>query len=544
MTDENNQPGLRRRDFLKGGSLVAGSMILGGIDASDANAATTLPKKWDIETDVVCVGYGGAGASSAISAHDNKADVLIIEKMAEGGGNTAVSGGGFLCPTNVEDAFTYFKSLFELSHSEMDEAVVRRFAEESVKNADWVKSLRDGQDVVIYGHAGFPYMAGAQAMNKYNVKGARGRGPQFSARNLFDLFIYAVEEKRKIPVMFNTRAKRLVQNGNGEVIGVIAETNGKTINILARKGVILTAGGYEYDPVMLQNSVKGYPIYAFGNPGNTGDGQRMAEAVGAQLWHMNGASCPLGLKVPEYDGALQIRTAASGFVIVDTLGNRFFNERGTEYHAGLLAVDFYDVHTQKHPRIPCYMIFDETTRRQGPVTVFSSVGYTGQKKNYKWSADNKSEIEKGWITQASSVEELATKIGVDQASLSATIGKWNQDIKGGKEDELFHRAITAAKKPDAAADEEARVLSSPIDNAPYYAIRLHPCLLNTQGGPRRNVEAQVVNPFGEPIPRLYGAGECGSMWGLIYQGAGNIGECMVFGRIAGKNCAALKPWKK
>ena len=98
--------------------------------------------------------------------------------------------------------------------------------------------------------------------------------------------------------MLETSALRLVTNGRGEVIGVIAESGGHEIAVRADRAVVLTTGGYEYDTKTLQNSLKGYPIYALGNPGNTGDGVRMAQQVGAGLWHMNGASCPLGVKVP------------------------------------------------------------------------------------------------------------------------------------------------------------------------------------------------------------------------------------------------------
>ena len=67
--------------------------------------------------------------------------------------------------------------------------------------------------------------------------------------------------------------------------------------------------------------------------------------------------------------------------------------------------------------------------------------------------------------------------------------------------------------------------------------------LNTQGGPRRNERAQVVRPDGTPIPRLYSAGELGSIYSYLYQGTGNIGECLAFGRIAGRNAAAEAAWQ-
>ena len=67
-------------------------------------------------------------------------------------------------------------------------------------------------------------------------------------------------------------------------------------------------------------------------------------------------------------------------------------------------------------------------------------------------------------------------------------------------------------------------------------------MLNTQGGPKRNARSQIVRPDGSPIPRLYSAGELGSIYSYLYQGTGNIGECLAFGRIAGRNAAAAPPW--
>jgi predicted oxidoreductase len=83
----------------------------------------------------------------------------------------------------------------------------------------------------------------------------------------------------------------------------------------------------------------------------------------------------------------------------------------------------------------------------------------------------------------------------------------------------------------------------PLGDGPYYAIELSPSMLNTQGGPRRDEKAQIVRPDGSPIPRLYSAGELGSIYSYLYQGTGNIGECLAFGRIAGRNAAAETPWE-
>ena len=131
---------------------------------------------------------------------------------------------------------------------------------------------------------------------------------------------------------------------------------------------------------------------------------------------------------------------------------------------------------------------------------------------------------------------------MDPATLEETVGRWNVDVKEGR-DSQFNRPIRSApEERPAYKDFVSSVLSAPIDTPPYYGLELYPCLLNTQGGPRRNARAQVLDPYDQPIPRLYSAGELGSMWGMIYQGAGNIAECMVFGRIAGMNAANETPW--
>jgi len=542
MSEKESGKGLSRRAFIKGTAIGAGTVAVMGLGSLDAEAKTaSVPKKWSRETDVLVIGYGGAGACAAIEAHDAGAKVLILEKMAESGGNTGVSGGGFLSPTNPQDAYTYITGLYEFSHSDMDRDLVKVYAQESVKNVDWIKSLREGTEVLIYGGAGYPKVPGAKSMNKYHVRG-EGKGLQGSSKNLWKLLTYAVEEKRKIPVMMETPAVNLVTNARGEVAGAVAKSKGKEITIKARKAVIMTTGGYEYNTRDLQNFVKGYPIYALGSPGNTGDGIRMAQKVGAGLWHMNGVSCPLGIKTPDIDAAFPAVITTPRHIMVDKHGRRFVNEKAVELHAGLLAVDFFDTHELEYPRIPCYVIFDETARKAGPISALTGMGYAGRR--YTWSKDNSAEIEKGWILKGNSIAELAGKIKtMDAATLDKTVARWNEDVAKGN-DTQFHRPMRSGD-PSAPAYKElvTALWSAPIDTAPFYAVTLYPALLNTQGGPRRNTRAQVLDAFEKPIPRLYGAGEFGSLWGIIYQGAGNIGECIVYGRIAGRNAAAEKPWK-
>ena len=129
-------------------------------------------------------------------------------------------------------------------------------------------------------------------------------------------------------------------------------------------------------------------------------------------------------------------------------------------------------------------------------------------------------IERGWIQRAETVGELADQIGLDSAVLTATVERYNEHCRKGV-DADFGRS-------DGLEE---------LKTAPFYAIKAEPCLLNTQGGPRRDAQARVLDVFGEPIPGLYAAGELGSIWSTLYPGSGNISEALIFGRIAGREAA-------
>ena len=116
-------------------------------------------------------------------------------------------------------------------------------------------------------------------------------------------------------------------------------------------------------------------------------------------------------------------------------------------------------------------------------------------------------------------------MGLDAAALADSVASWNRACER-RHDPAFGRTL----------------MMIPIVNGPFYAVEMSPSMLNTQGGPRRNERAQIVRPDGSPIPRLYSAGELGSIYSYLYQGTGNIGECLAFGRIAGRNAVAEVPW--
>ena len=184
-----------------------------------------------------------------------------------------------------------------------------------------------------------------------------------------------------------------------------------------------------------------------------------------------------------------------------------------------------DHQTLRYPRIPAYVVLDETTFRAGRLIGWCPGAIIDY---YEWSRDNSAEIEKGWIKTAATIRELASEIGLKPEILQETVSKYNMCCVGGYDPEFGRRQETL----------------SPISKPPFYAIEIIPCLLNTQGGPKRNAKAQILHVSCEPIKRLYSAGELGSIFNVLYPGAGNISECLSFGRIAGQNAAKEEVLKR
>jgi succinate dehydrogenase/fumarate reductase flavoprotein subunit len=473
------------------------------------------------EADVVVVGFGGAGAAAAIAAHDAGAKVLLLEKSERAGGNTRLSGGTLRELLDTKKAASYYQAVLD---STVSRAVVRAFVDETAKNPDWVRSLGGDLEHSSEGpqrfppspHVVWPFLPGAEGMGgRWQIKGKSRVG----GSNLCDVMIKAVE-KRGIKVLYNTAAKKLITNEANEVTGVIAESSQGEIKVKARKGVVLTCGGFQFNEEMQLNFL-GLKFKSQGCKGNTGDGIRMCQELGADIWHMRGVSCGIGYKFPEFEAPIGIGVRTPQYIYVDQTGNRFIDETGVDVHAMAFEFSYLDHKTLTYPRLPANIIFDETTRSHSPLIG----GCPGAIMDfYQWSTDNKVEIEKGWIKTAPTIRQLAPQIGLRPDQLEQTISKYNMYCVGGYDPDFNRRQETLAA----------------ITTPPFYAIEVWPCLLNTQGGPKRNEKAQILDISGKPIKRLYSAGELGSMFNMLYPGAGNVSECLAYGRIAGRNAAAEK----
>jgi succinate dehydrogenase/fumarate reductase flavoprotein subunit len=351
-------------------------------------------------------------------------------------------------------------------------------------------------------------------------------------------------ESRGIEVLFDCPAQELIQNPRTkEILGVKVKSEGRDKYIKARKAVALCSGGFEFDFEMLDNYIWAHPCRFTANPGNTGDGIKMAQAVGAALWHMTLIGGGPTAYIPDLGvGAGSMGPSPS--ISVTKYGKRFMEQRiainnltsgGIPAHTSSYALFYWDFEVCDFPAVPFFSIFDQSAVDRGPVTGTS--GVLGLKGQYKWSEDNSEEIKKGWILKGDTIEELAMMIDKDPDAagkmkpevLADTLAKYNRYCADGVDPE-FSNPKTAL---------------NPLTKPPYYAMKMYPGTFNTFGGPKRSARGQVVDVFDKPIPRLYSAGELGSILGFLYAGGGwNLCEVIVSGQIAGKHAAAEGSWSQ
>jgi len=493
----------------------------------------------EVETDVAIVGYGGAGAIAAVEAYDSGARVVILEKAPRGGGNTMMCGGYILWPTDIEGGTAHAEAL---SWGTTPEAVCRVWAAGATKVKQWADGMGFTYKLRVHA-AEFKDLPGASSISNLLVDG--GGKAVFAALD-------AEVRKRRIEVLLGTRATEIVRDTETmEVTGVRALRGRTELFVRARRGVVLSAGGFEFDEEAKSNFLRCYPVRFWGWQYNTGDGVAMAQKVGAKLWHMNAMSAGLSAWFPEYPSSWRVFAPSTGFVVVDKRGRRYCDETSlfSFRHTLAYALTEFDLRKNEYPRIPSFMIFDETTRMAGPLSPDLGFGVSSIPKGLggapKWSKENEAEIERGWILRGDTVTELASKINsaktwnscqkelgthygvsMDAEVLRKTIDEYNQYC-ATKDDRAFGR------RP-----ETMTALATP----PFYSVALWPGGPNTLGGPVRNEKAQVLDSAGNPIPRLYSAGELGSIFGFLYPASGgNVSELIVFGQIAGRNAAGERP---
>jgi succinate dehydrogenase/fumarate reductase flavoprotein subunit len=515
-------------------------------------ARSEARERWDEAADVVVVGYGYAGAVAAIEAHDAGADVLLIEKMPDPGGISITSGGNVRI---VEDAEEGFRHLQATNAATTPDPVLRALAAGMadipayfeklgrVSGATINRRQADGNypfpGTKTFGYVSIDHVPGFDAERTYPFVSSYVPIHRAAGVRLFKVLEDNVSSRR-LRIALSTAAARLITGVQGAICGVVAQRDGRVLAIKARRAVVLACGGFEANPEMQRQYWQEKPVLNAAYMGNTGDGILMAQAVGAALWHMWHYHGVYGFKHPDPAYPFGIRPkrlpdwipgesarpdVKVPWIIVDRRGRRYMNEyqpytQDTTWRA--MAV--FDGQSMTYPRIPSYMIMDEPGRGAYPVV---SPTFNDRRFKFAWSEKTLRELESRILRKCNSHSELAAAMKMREEVLASTIAQWNAACEAG-EDTMHGRPPTSMLK---------------IATPPYYCAEVWPVCSNTHGGPVHDAEQRILNAFGEPIPRLFAAGELGGVFGHLYMSGGNLAECFVGGWTAGRNAALLTPWK-
>jgi len=484
-----------------------------------------------IQGDVIVIGSGFSGCAAAITAGRAGHRVILLEKAPHPGGISICSGGGLRVADDAGEAFRYLKAT---NAGKTPDDVLLTLAEGMAKLEERVRRWGSRFGAVLarrnsQGNYPFPGFRTFSFVAVEEIPGVDPEtlfphmkgGPQ--SKLLYWMLSRELEELGIEPY-FNCEASSLIME-NGTVCGVMS-ADGREFR--APK-VILACGGFEASPAMQDQYWPGGAVYSAAYRYNTGDGIRMAQAVGADLWHMWHYHGTYGFEPPEegYPYGIRIkrlpdwtpgedssRCPRMAWILLDRSGRRFFNEyEPYSQDTSVRALELFSPETQDYPRRPCWLVTDARGLAMYPL---GKPLYNDASVTLDWSHDNSLEVEKGWIHRADSLSELAERIGLPADAVECSVARWNMLCEQGN-DEDFNRPPTSLH---------------PLLEGPFYAAPMYPIVSNTHGGPRRDSRQRVLTPQGQPIPGLYAVGECGSSFGHLYISGGNVSECFISGRIA------------
>ncbi len=508
---DKSEKHLSRRNFIKNAAIGTGGAVLLGSMGNALAAPTPVPKKWDITTDVVILGFGGAGASAAIEAHDAGAEVLILEKMPMAGGSTTLSGGIIYAAGTsvqkkggiVDSAEGMYKYWMAVNDNLVDPEITRYLAEDSAATLDWLIGLG------VEFKPESIYVSGLESQYE-SITPVAKRGHQANGRGggIMKVLQDAVK-KRNIDVRFRVSAETLVINADGAVIGVLAkDAKGRKIRIKAKRGVVIATGGIGRNKTLMK---KYYPAYLKAAPvsglGSTGDGILMAQKLGAPM--LTGATDPPdalpGIEI-EKAKVVKMLSYATLFYKYPTL---FVNEKAKRF---IDETAYYQI---------CNPIL---IRQKEAYVLFDKRAFaTGEMIGYGFSKGLKNEIETGAIKSAGTITELAKLVGLNPEELAKTVETYNRNAAAGKDPEFGKKKALL-----------------PLDKPPYYIGKAGVSLVLCLCGLDVNKKTQVLDAYGEPIPRLYSVGEANWTFPVYVASGCMLVHCFVYGRVAGKNVAREK----
>ena len=464
--------------------------------------------EWQREVDVIVVGLGAAGAAAALEASAAGAETLVLERASGGGGTSAMSGGTIYLgggtalqkACGVEDSpEAMFDYLMASVGPAPNEEKVRLYCEGSCAHYDWLVDQGVPFDPVFYTQSGDPpttaglAWSGSEASHPYSERARpapRGHRParEGLAGSLLMQELCAAVDRSPAEVATNHRCLELVQESSGAVVGVVASVFGRRQALRARRGVVLTTGGFILEDRMLDRYmplVKGVNLRVAAS-GDDGSGIRLGVAAGASTIHMDKASVSLPVTEP---------WGLKRGVLVNAHGQRFINE--DLYYGDLGQAALY--HNDGH----AWLIVDDEIYEQPeyPPREVSAVGETPA--------------------------ELERELGLPEGSLQSTLALYNRHAER-KLDPVFHKS-----------EQYVQPLVSPpfgafdcnVESSLYGAFTL--------GGLECDVDGRILDPEANAIPGLYGAGRATA--GLStggYASGLSLGDGTFFGRRAGRAAAS------
>jgi flavocytochrome c len=460
---------------------------------------------WDEAADIVVIGSGFAGLAAAIEARNAGASVIVLEKTKTFGGNSIISDGGIAAPgTSLQEKFGINDSA-DMMYKDMLNAG------HGINYPDLLRVVVDNANDAFKWSCDY---LGVEYLDRIDIFGGHSVPRCYTAKNISGSTIIKKQiEKLEIlgiKVRLKTFFKNFIQGTEGRLCGVIVRDDydlkkpdqGTDIYIKAKKGVILAAGGFgsdiafrtAQDPRLTKN------IDTTNRPSATAEALKEALRIGAapvQLSHIQ-----LGPWASPDEKGYGIGPMFSEYIvfqygiIVDPVtGGRFVNELADRKTLSDKIISIGH---------PCIGIADS-----------KSVVESG------WNIDLC--LKKGVVKKFKTLTELSAFYNISYENLEKTLQLFNNSFYEGK-DKCFGKPLI----------EKA----GPITHPPYFGIRLWPKVHHTMGGVRINVKGEVLNLDGKVIEGLYAAGEItGGIHGASRLGSCSITECLVFGRIAGKNAA-------
>ncbi len=470
-------------------------------------------EEWDLETDVAIVGFGGAGGCAAIEVADAGAEAIIFEVSSASGGSTALSSAEIYMGGNggtrvqkacgfedsTEAMFTY---MMMAAGPQADEAKIRNYCDNSLGHFEWLcelgvpfkDSFHETRAIMCLTDDGLLYTGSEKAYPfcEQAKPAARGHNLYVEGDNGGPLFMKIVTEnvdkRDKITVEYEVRALTLILDDSGAVVGLVVRKNQQELNVRARKGVILCAGGFVMNEEMLQKYAPKltYGNNAIGNPGDTGSGILMGMGVGAAAINMHEGF----ISLPYYPPA-----SITGGILVNDKGQRFINE--DVYHARLGNAIL------ENPGERFYFIV--TVEQYGDYEQMNFMG---------------AEV----CGTGETVEELEEELQLPEGSLQHTVSYYNQMAEQGK-DPLYH------KQPEWLEQLEVPLVALDVTPGrgtfwPYFTL----------GGLDSRPSGEVLTADGNEIAGLYAAGR--TACGIVRRAEGyssgmSVGDATFSGRMAG-----------